>query len=165
MIEAIFVDNVFRDPSHSDYWRASPDARMFLLRGYEEDGEPDKRAPGSAFDFTIPIWRFGEALLHAERLARELGDPQATVHFKGSWDGLKGRALRSLWARRLVTYNPTAQQDSVVSHVSAVAEDITPRLSEVVHELLAPLYTIFDFYEVPPRVIEEELTQMREGRN
>ena len=40
-IEAIFVDNVFKDPSHSDYWRAASDGRMFLLRGYEEDSERD----------------------------------------------------------------------------------------------------------------------------
>lgn len=163
-IESIFVDTVFQDPSHSDYWRASPDGRMFLLRGYEEDGEPDKRPAGSAFDFTIPVWRFGEALLHAERLARELGDPDATVHFRASWDGLQGRALRSLWARRFMSGDRVAREDSVVSYVSAAADEITPRLPELLQQLLVPLYTVFDFFDMPLRVIEEEIAQMREGR-
>jgi hypothetical protein len=57
-----------------------------------------------------------------------------------------------------------ARQDTVVSYVSAVAEQITPTLAEVLQELLEPLYTAFDFFEMPLTVIEEELAQMREGR-
>jgi hypothetical protein len=34
-----------------------------------------------------------------------------------------------------------------------------------VQQLLAPLYTAFDFFEMPTNVVEEELAQMREGRN
>jgi hypothetical protein len=163
-IESIFIDTVFRDPSHSDYWRAGVDSRMFLLRGYEEDGERDAPAPGTAFDLTIPVWRFGEALLHAERHARELGDPSALVHFRGSWDGLEGRALRSLWGRRS-SPGDLARQDSVVSHLSVAAEEITPRLAELLRDLLNPLYAVFDFFEMPLSVIEEELAIMRDGAN
>jgi hypothetical protein len=164
-IEAIFLGTVFKDPSHSDYWRAAPDGRMFLLRGYEEDGQANQWEPGTAFEFTLPIWRFGEALLHAERLARALGDPEATIHFRAGWTGLKGRALRSLWSRRLLSYHPVAQQDSVVSHVSAVAEEVTARLPEILEQLLAPLYAVFDFFDLPLNVVEEELAEMREGRH
>jgi hypothetical protein len=163
-IESIFVDTVFQDPSHSDYWRASPAGRMFLLRGYEEDGEPERWPPGATFDFTLPVWRFGEALLHAERLARELGHLDATVHFRASWDGLQGRALRSLWTRRHMSGDRIARDDAVVSYVSAAADEITPRLPELLQQLLAPLYTTFDFFEMPLQVIEEELAHMREGR-
>lgn len=161
-IESIFIDTVFEDPSHSDYWRASADGRMFLLRGYEEDGEPEKRPPGTTFDFTIPVWRFGEALRHSERLARALGDPQATINFRASWSGLEGRHLRSLWARRVLGGEYVARQDSVVSYLITRADDVSPRLAELLQQLLAPLYDVFDFFEMPPRVIEEELATMLE---
>jgi hypothetical protein len=91
--------------------------------------------------------------------------PQSTVHFRASWDGLKGRSLRSLWSRRLLTYDRVARQDSVVSYISATADEITPRLGEILQQLIAPLYTVFDFFDMPLPVIEEELAKMREGRN
>jgi hypothetical protein len=164
-IEAIFLDNTFGDPSHADFWRAHPEGRMFLLRGYEEDSDPERRPPGTAFDFTLPVWRFGEALLHSERLAQELGDPTAIVHFRASWSGLRGRALTALWSRRFVSENRIAQQESIASYVHVPAADITPRLPELLQELLAPLYTVFDFFEMPPRVVDEELAEMRSGRH
>jgi hypothetical protein len=161
-IESIFVDTVFEDPSHSDYWRASPDGLMFLLRGYEEDGEPQQRLPGTALDFTIPVWRFGEALRHSERLARALGDPEATIHFRASWSGLEGRRLRALWSRRILGGEYVARQDSVVSYISSRADLVSPTLSELLQRLLAPLYASFDFFEMPPAVIDEELSRMLE---
>jgi hypothetical protein len=112
---------------------------MFLLRGYEEDGEPAQRPPGTTFDFTIPVWRFGEALRHGERLARALGDPEATLNFRASWSGLEGRHLRSLWARRFLGGEYVARQDSVVSYLTTRADEVSPRLVERLEQLLAPL--------------------------
>ena len=163
-IESIFIDNVFKDASHSDYWRVTTDGHAFLLRGYEEDGEPDRLPPGTAFDFTIPVWRFGEALLHAERLARALGI-RSQPSTSASWDGLKGRSLRSLWGRRFLSQDRVARQDSGCLYISATADEVTPGLAEILQQLLAPLYTVFDFFDMPLSVIEEELAQMREGRN
>ena len=64
-----------------------------------------------------------------------------------------------------MTHERTAAQDEVVLYVSSAAEDITPQLPEILQRLLNPLYAVFDFFEMPPNVIEEELTQMREGRH
>jgi len=38
------------DGSHSDFWRVSPDGRLFLLRGYQEDGDIAGLEPGTALD-------------------------------------------------------------------------------------------------------------------
>jgi hypothetical protein len=54
------------DAAHSDFWRASNDGRLFLLRGYQEDGM-DGYAPGTVLDRGLPIWRVGECLLHGIR--------------------------------------------------------------------------------------------------
>jgi hypothetical protein len=116
------------------------------------------------FDFTLPVWRFGDALLHAERLARRLGDSRATVHFRAEWTGVEGRRLRSLWARRLISYERTAKEDRVVSEISTSADEISLRLAPILQELLNPVYTVFDFFEMPLNVIEEELTELRQAR-
>ncbi len=58
----------FDDAAHSDFWRAAPTARLFLVRGYQEDSQ-ETFLPGTIMDTKLPIWRMGEALLHAEKLA------------------------------------------------------------------------------------------------
>jgi hypothetical protein len=52
-VECWLIETKFRDPAHSDFWRASPQAKMFLLRGYEDDSHPDDVAPGSIFDIRL----------------------------------------------------------------------------------------------------------------
>src|SRR6185369_11821589 len=56
------------DPSHADFWRASPDGLLYTIRGYTEDGLGDRPA-GRFIDITLPVWRVAEALLFARRLA------------------------------------------------------------------------------------------------
>jgi hypothetical protein len=163
-IEALLAGGtVFNDPSHSDYWRADPSGRFFLLRGFEEDDEPERRAPGTVFDFLLPVWRCGEALLHASRVAVALGAPEATITFRASWTGLQGRALRSLWERRLMD-GGHAREDAVVSHIEVSADSISPNLPEILQQLLAPLYAVFDFFQMPRSLVEEELAKFRSQR-
>jgi hypothetical protein len=164
-VEALLAGGtVFNDPSHSDYWRADPSGRFFLVRGFEEDDEHETRAPGTVFDFLLPVWRCAEALLHASRVAEALGAPDATITFRVSWIGLRGRALRSLWERRFVDGSRQAREDVVVSHVEVRADSISPNLAEVLQQLLAPLYAVFDFFQMPLNVVEEELAKFRSPR-
>jgi hypothetical protein len=164
-VEALLAGGtVFNNPSHSDYWRADPSGRFFLLRGFEEDDEPERRAPGTAFDFLLPVWRCGEALLHASRVADALEAPDATITFRASWTGLEGRALLSLWERRFMDGSRRAQEDAVVSHVEVPADSISPNLAEILQQLLAPLYAVFDFFQMRSNVIEEELAKFRSAR-
>ena len=60
------------DAAHCDFWRVTPGAKAYLARGLQEDGL-DGRTPGTLFDVTLPIWRTGEVLLYAGRLASALG--------------------------------------------------------------------------------------------
>jgi hypothetical protein len=164
-VEALLAGGtVFNDPSHSDYWRADPSGRFFLLRGFEEDDEHERRTPGTVFDFLLPVWRCGEALLHASRVAEALETPEATITFRVSWTGLQGRTLRSLWERRFMDGSRQAREDAVVSHVEVPADSISSNLAEILQQLLSPLYAVFDFFQMPPNVVEEELTKFRSSR-
>ena len=66
------------DAAHCDFWRAAPTGRMFLIRGYQEDAQ-ETFAPGTIFDTGLPIWRLGEALLHAARLATLLRQDEGST--------------------------------------------------------------------------------------
>jgi hypothetical protein len=79
LIECWMKDAHYRDGSHSDFWRASPNGQLFTLRGHVEDAyhllsPASDVKPGTLFDPTIPIWRLSEALLHASYLASDLSE-------------------------------------------------------------------------------------------
>lgn len=151
-----------RDAAHSDFWRISPDGLAFLLRGYQEDGM-DNRPPKALFDVSLPVWRTGEALLHAESLAANLAQGPATVTFAVRYQGLAGRSLTSVSGLRLIFDGHVARQDTITQKTTVEAASIGPNLPEIIHPLLAPLYALFDFFDLPMTLVTEELGQMRRG--
>lgn len=157
--------DVFRNTGHSDFWRASPKGMMFLLRGYEEDGSR-RLNPGTVLDVTLPIWRTGECLLHAYRLAMALGAELPSAIFRVTWEGLSGRTLVSWAEPRRIFFDPKgpSQQDSVTSEITVSTDQISATLPEMVKTLTAPLYEVFDFYVPPSTMIQEELSKMRTWR-
>lgn len=136
---------------------------MFLLRGYDEDSKSELE-PGKVLDLTLHVWRVGECLLHAERLANVL-DQSALVLFRVTWEGLSGRTLRA-WAnpRRIILDRWHSRQDSVTSEVSVSVNRISSTLPEIIGNLTQPLYEAFDFFKPSPKMIEEELSEMRGRR-
>lgn len=153
---------VQRDAAHSDFWRISPGGLAFLLRGYQEDGL-QQRPPATLFDVTLPVWRVGEAIIHAERLAGNLVDGPAAVTFAVHYSGLAGRSLTSVDGSRLLFEGKAARQDSITLRSTVEVASIAPNLPEVVHPLLAPLYALFDFFDLPVALVTEELARMRRG--
>jgi hypothetical protein len=152
----------FRFTANSDFWRASPKGMMFLLRGYQEDSSP-RLHPGTVLDVTLPIWRTGECLLHAQRLAVALGGESASVMLRFTWQGLSGRMLTAWADPRRILFDPIgpSRQDSVTSEITVSTDQISATLPEIVKTLTAPLYGMFDFYAPPLAVIQEELSKMR----
>jgi hypothetical protein len=150
-----------RDAAHSDFWRVSPSGEAFLLRGFQEDAAPDRVAPGTIFDITLPTWRVGEALLHASNLARELGDAQARIVMIVEFTGLRGRQLGQLERTRLIHDGHIAQQDAIRTNVTVQADQVSDALPELVGRLIVPVYELFDFFNLPASLIPQELQRMR----
>jgi hypothetical protein len=156
--------NALGDDSLADFWRADRRGRMFMLRGYQEDSAGAQTQheiePGKYFELTLPIWRTGECLLHAWRLAGRLG--ATTVDLAMTWSGLKGRQLSSLaepW--RVLPPQKICLAPSVRTSIQADAAAISDLLPELVRHLVAPLYHRFDFFEPPDEFYVEELTRLR----
>ena len=156
-----------RDPGHSDFWRIHPDGLAFLMRGYQEDGmdaQGEGRRvipPGTVFDVTLPVWRVGEALLHARSLANNLFEGPTTIRFVATYEGLVGRTLSSLNGMRDVREGRVARQDNIRLETHVPSQSIEANLPEIVHPLLSPLYALFDFFELPMRLVTDELARMR----
>jgi hypothetical protein len=158
-----------RDAAHSDFWRIHPEGLAFLLRGFQEDGM-DAQRPGAGavraatiFDVTLPVWRVGETILHARRLATNLFEDSTTIRFAATYNGLAGRALASIDRRRHIWEGRVARQNTITLNTHIDAHAIDANLPEIVHPLLSPLYALFDFYELPMQLVVDELARMRAG--
>jgi hypothetical protein len=156
-------DNSF--PRHSDqcdFWRASLDGCLYMIRGYDEDSL-DGRAPGALFDVTLPIWRVAEPLLHVARLAREFGeDPEIVMICRHT--GLANRVLTRIEGLIRVIRERRAADDHVEFTLTASVEEIENNLAELLYSALRPLYERFDFYELPRNIVTDELARLRRGR-
>jgi len=157
------------DPAHADFWRASPEGRMWLVRGYQEDSsEQEAHAPRTIFDLTLPVWRVGEVLLHAHRLASPLTGENSKpplVHVRMRWTGLQDRELKS-WAQPSIFLGPgrICHQESVDTEVVVPSDAVPTQLPEIVARLTLPLYEAFDFFQPSIEMYEEQLSRMRSKR-
>lgn len=163
------ANRAFPDPAHSDFWRAAPNGRMFLRRGFVEDSHPDRMEPGTGLEVWAPPLRIGEALLHAGRLARRLDRAEGEVLLRVDWSGLQGRRLTSTLAPEY-----SAPSQAVACSQATVSESIRIRVADIpggaaasvaasaraLTELLAPLYVLFDLTTVPETTMAETLSRL-----
>ena len=149
------------DPSLRDFWRASRDGELFSVRGFKEDALQGY-APGSAFDVTLPVWRAGEGLLFAERLSGLFAGVSA-IAVRCSFTGLENRTLVSVGRMRAVFGDDVSRSGSIVLTGQPSPGQVRDNLVEVVHQLLSPLYELFDFFRLTPELVGEELAKMRRG--
>ena len=160
-IERIINPQTSSDGAHSDYWRVSPDGKLFLLRGYQEDGS----APydiGTILDYTLPIWRIGECVLHSARLALKLSNEPLQITLNAIWDGLKDRTLVSWASKRYFLFRGgTCHADRVTSKITFESDKIESNFTDIVSQLLKPLYESFDFYSLPAETLTHELKRLR----
>jgi hypothetical protein len=151
-----------RVPSNSDYWRASPDGLFYLVRGYEDDDAPDKHPPGQTLDIVLPVVHVAEGLLHAHHMAQLLDVLAATLTFTARFGGLNGRCLSTWSTPRRIPPSGThvSRQYGVTATVAATAADIPDRLVELVRDICAPVYEVFDFFSAPLSLYDEEVGQV-----
>lgn len=163
------VERAFgQDPAHCDYWRAVPSGRLLLMRGYQEDGQ-ETFPPGSVFDTTLPIWRLGEVLLHAEKLAALMAkaDPaDLTIRFRALYTGLQGRQLRN-WANPLsgmTLVGRPSRSDEVLLETEIPATGVKEHLAEYLLPLVSTLYERFDVEGLSPEQVKSEVAGLLKGR-
>lgn len=161
-------ERMFDDPAHCDFWRAAPEGRMFLMRGYQEDSA-ETFSPRTIFDTTLVIWRLSEALLHAARMARLMRKSEAdevTVKLSAMYTGLTGRILKS-WANPQwdpVVDRQPARSDECVVETIAPANAIEDRLAQLVFPLVTSIYERFGVAGIPFESVAREIARFRQSR-
>jgi hypothetical protein len=169
-IGAPVSDRMFTDSAHADFWRASPEGRLFMLRGYIEDSPSilqfrQQGDPGTLFDITSPISRVAECLLRARALASQLApQQQLRVLFRARWYGIDGRHLANIDTRRIFFGNYISQQRTFAAEATVSLDRIRDNLPEIVQPLLAPLYETFNFFRLGPQLVASVITEMRGHR-
>ena len=157
------------DAAHADFWRVRPDGLAFLLRGYQEDSVPadppgrGRVPPSTLFDIALPVWRIGETLLQAQKVAAHLFAGPTAIRFVAKYAGLAGRQLASLDGCHDVRAGMIARQDSIRLDAEVDSRDIDTNLPAIIHRFLAPLYSRFGFYDLPMQLVVHELDRMGLG--
>ena len=161
-IESLIEPERSPDGAHSDFWRASPDGLMYLERGYQEDGLTSSHESGTIFDFTLPIWRISECVLHASRLAQVLSEESILVSMSIRWGGMSNRRLTSWAEPRYFVRGGVCRTDSVRSRMTFRSDQVESNLHEIVGEMLIPLYEAFDFTVLPESTLLSEIRKLRD---
>ncbi|MBM3569456.1 MAG: helix-turn-helix transcriptional regulator [Alphaproteobacteria bacterium] len=157
----------FNDAAHCDFWRAAPEGRFFLLRGYREDAEETFPA-GAVFDCVRPIRLLGEALLHAHAMAKAMQRSDAApvaVLLRARFSGLAGRRLVA-WSdpeTDLPAKGAIARSDEAVLQAEMPAAEIPERLAEFVHPMVASLFERFGFAGLSADYVRIHLDRMRQA--
>lgn len=152
------------DAAHSDFWRIAPDGLLYTRTGYDEDGASGRAEPGSAFDFILPVWRVGEALLYAHRLAATYEGVERILAWV-RWSGLQGRTLKAMsggfypLSRDRISHTATIEKYLLIE-----MEQIDDNLPEVIQTLIAPIYEAFEFYQLPRETLEQQLEELMRRR-
>jgi transcriptional regulator with XRE-family HTH domain len=156
------------DPAVSDFWRGATSGNMFLMRGYQEDGQ-ETFPPGRIFDTALPIWRMAEALLHAERMSsllKTVPNSTITVRFRAVYTGLSGRSLQS-WSNPLNTLRmegQIARSDEVVLETVVAANSIKEQLAEHLKPLVYSLYERFGLVGIFQNNVTSEIAEMLKSK-
>ncbi len=143
-----------------EFWRASPELRLFYLRKYQEDeipGTGQSLLASGKLVAVAPVWRIAECILHAARLSRALLLPPGPVAFRSRWTGLRGRRMARAWdASPDVKHE--CRQDVVESVAAAPASDLEIKLAEITAQLVAPLYEAFSLFLLDEQSLRQEIS-------
>lgn len=142
-----------------DYWSLRRDGGFYLMHSLFED----QRTTGALF-FDTRIVRLAETLLYCRRLYQQLGLPDAASVTVGiRHDGLKGRRLSSASPSRMV-FDRTTSEDSIDTERDVVLLDIDRDLVGCLKPFVDELLILFDFFTVPPQVLEQIVDSFRRGK-
>ena len=146
------------DPSLFDYWRSAMDGTLYTIRGYTEDGLEDYR-PGTVIDLILPAWRVAESILFACRFAETFHDADE-IAVRCRFTGLDGRQMTQVTGYRWPHHRGTCRTNEITTEITIQTLRAQENIVEIVHKVLAPVYELFDFFELPEVLVKTEIGRM-----
>lgn len=143
-----------------DYWTIRRNGDFYLLKTiFEDDRDPSK------LFFNTRIVRVTETLLYCARLYTRLEvDASHGVHMAIRHGGLRGRILGTSSPNRFMDERTPAEENEVESAIHSTLGGIESNLVGLVKELVAPLFVIFDFFELNDKIYADIVNAYVEGR-
>ncbi len=148
------------DQATYDYWAIRRNGDFYLLKTIFEDVRDSTK-----LFFNTRISRVTEVLLYCARLYKRLDiDPTTIVHIAIQHGGLKDRIISSSTPTRFLRPRAPSVEDTVESTISSSLEGLETNLVNHVKQLTAPIFMVFDFFEVSDQIYEEIINAFVEGQ-
>jgi len=143
-----------------DYWAIRRNGDYYLLKTvFEDDRDSEK------LFFDTRIVRVTEVLLYCARLYNRLEiDPTSVVNIVIRHGGLNGRILGAANTNRMMDERVPCVENEIETEVATQLSGIESELVILVKELVTPLFTLFDFFELSDQILEEIVNAYVEGR-
>lgn len=150
-------DGSYEAPHRHDFWRISPNGQFFIRRGYPEDSGWKGMPPGQCFDIVTINKRLAETVMEVAYIARALG-ADGNIRCRFVLTGLANRELVSNDNPNRILFDGrhSAQNEYETDAMIAVSA-LPDALPELIFSVTAPLYELFDFFQLPKRLVEEEI--------
>ena len=158
-------NKVFNDPSHADFWRASPSGQLYIIRGYWEDGvewaSTPQRNSGAILTVNISVIRIWECLRFASRFMRAFGDIEEVV-VRCQYTGLPSRTLIDSLEPAFSIRRGVSQVDEVLLTGQFTLQQLEDNMPEVLRQLMVPLFEHFDFFQLTVAHVQNIIDRYRE---
>jgi hypothetical protein len=143
-----------------DYWAIRRNGDLYSASSLFED----KRQPGALY-FNTRIVRATETLLYCLRLYSALGVDRSTVlNVRFGFGGLRNRVLISSNPNRSLSLERKSVEDRIETDVAGTLDDIEAHLVDKVVDAIAPVFRLFEFFELPRPVYEDIVEKIVAGR-
>lgn len=132
---------------HFDYWNLQRSGDFYLLRSFFEDS----RGKAEELFFNTRIVQVTEMLLFLARLYGQQLQLSGTtvVSISMMHGGLAGRRFSQIGRPRFMSARGVCSEPEIETNLVTTVDELETRLIENVKELLSPVFTLFNFSEVP----------------
>jgi hypothetical protein len=139
--------NSGRHGPHYDYWNLQRSGDFYYLRSLFEDS----RGKTEELFFNTRIVQVTEMLLFLARLYGQQLEVSGTtfVSIRMTHGGLAGRRFSYIGPPRFMRPNRVCSEPELETDLMTTVDELESRLVENVKELLSPVFTLFNFAEVP----------------
>ncbi len=152
---------------HSDFMLLDPRGDFYLRRVTQDDLRRPTARDDPRLDVKLMLYRVSEVFAVGLAVAKSCGwTEEAVAGFDIRWTGLAGRSLGA-WANPLnwdTAGSGTAHDADAGSFTILPLETPAPALAPYVANAVAPLFSAFEGYVAPTKLIEECVRRLIERR-
>lgn len=152
----------FDDKKSLDFWALKNDLSFYLMKSYFEDIQVSQH---DRLFFNTRIVRTTEMLLFLSNIYQKFDiEVEKELYISLSHNGLKNRKLSSIGQRNLIQPYGPAFESGIKTEKLVKVKDLRDSTSSLVKDLIAPLFGLFDYFELSQKIYDEIVNDFKKGR-